>query len=194
KSKVAQQKMIKAFNKSHRLTEFTPGSFVMVKDEEAESAFDPKYDGPFKIVRRTPKGTYVLRDNLNRLLARNYSPDQLKPVAQSRDIPTKETDHWEVEKILSHRLDDEGAKTLYTVKWKGFDETENSEIPYENFDSKKAVDLYYDQIQKANPHMLATHARRLKNKENKLTKALQKQASAQVAHKAPTTRNAAKKH
>ncbi|KAF9111198.1 hypothetical protein BGW39_004449, partial [Mortierella sp. 14UC] len=64
KAKATQQKMITAFNRTHRLTEFTPGSFVMVKDEEADTALDPKYDGPFKVVRRTPKGTYVLRDNM----------------------------------------------------------------------------------------------------------------------------------
>ncbi|KAG0250192.1 hypothetical protein BGZ95_007284, partial [Linnemannia exigua] len=86
------------------------------------------------------------------LLARNYAPEQLKAVLQSSDVPTKQADHYEVETILSHRLDKEGGKTLYTVKWKGFAESENSEIPYENFDSKKTVDLYYDRIQKINPH------------------------------------------
>jgi putative transposase len=177
KTKASQQKMIKAFNKTHRLTEFTPGSFVMVKDEEAETALDPKYDGPFKIVRRTSKGTYILRDNMGRLLARNYAPEQLKAVLQSSDIPTEETetDHHEVEKILSHRLDTEGGKILYTVKWKGYDESENSEIPYENFDSKKTVDLYYDRIQKNNPHLLATQTRRLETRQLKLNKVMQKQ-------------------
>lgn len=177
KSKASQQKMIKAFNKKHRMTEFTPGSFVMVKDEEAETALDPKYDGPFKIVRRTSKGTYILRDNMGRLLARNYAPEQLKSVLQSSDISTTETetDHHEVEKILSHRLDTEGGKILYTVKWKGYDESENSEIPYENFDSKKTVDLYYDRIQKNNPHLLATYAKRLETRQLKLNKTMQKQ-------------------
>jgi len=33
KSKATQQKMITAFNKSHRQTEFTPGSYVIFKDE-----------------------------------------------------------------------------------------------------------------------------------------------------------------
>jgi transposase InsO family protein len=176
KAKATQQKMINAFNKTHRLTEFTPGSFVMVKDEEAETALDPKYDGPFKVVRRTSKGTYVLRDNMSRLLARNYAPEQLKAVLQSSDVPTKQADHYEVETILSHRLDKEGGKTLYTVKWRGYDESENSEIPYENFDSKKTVDLYYDRIQKTNPHVLATHERRLENRQRKLKKVMLKQA------------------
>ncbi|KAF9537092.1 hypothetical protein EC957_008875, partial [Mortierella hygrophila] len=48
KFKATQQKMINGFNKTHRLAELAPGTFVIVKDEEAETALDPKYNDPFK--------------------------------------------------------------------------------------------------------------------------------------------------
>jgi hypothetical protein len=66
------------FNRSHHFTEFPPGSYVMVKDMEASSSLDAPYDGPFKVVRRITHGTYVLRDTMNSLFARNYAPEQLK--------------------------------------------------------------------------------------------------------------------
>ncbi|KAF9110775.1 hypothetical protein BGW39_004577, partial [Mortierella sp. 14UC] len=105
--------MISAFNKAHRLVEFPTGSYVMVKDPLAKTPLDPKYDGPYKVVRRTPRGTYVLQDNLNHVLSRNYAPEQIKLVTQSLDIPTQEREHFEVEKVLSHRLNDKG-EMLYT--------------------------------------------------------------------------------
>lgn len=40
-----------------------------------ETALGPKYDGLFKAARRTPEGTYILRDNMSRLVARNYAPE-----------------------------------------------------------------------------------------------------------------------
>ncbi|KAG0073563.1 hypothetical protein BGZ93_004735, partial [Podila epicladia] len=35
KSKASQKQMIDKFNRSHHITEFPPGSFVMIKDMEA---------------------------------------------------------------------------------------------------------------------------------------------------------------
>ena len=60
KSSATQNQMIAKFNRSHLLTEFPPGSFVMVKDMEATSSLDAPYDGPFKVVRRTTHGTYCM--------------------------------------------------------------------------------------------------------------------------------------
>jgi len=61
---------------------------------------------------------------------------------------------------------------VYTVQWKGFPESENSEIPYENFDSKKAISLYYRRINKKNPHV-----KRFINKKGRITKTVQAKKS-----------------
>lgn len=65
KAKASQQQMISEFNKAHCLVEFPTGVFVMVKDPVASTPLDPKCDDPYKVVRRTPRGTYVLKDNMN---------------------------------------------------------------------------------------------------------------------------------
>jgi transposase InsO family protein len=182
KAKATQQKMISAFNKAHRLIEFPTGSYVMVKDPVASTPLDPKYDGPYKVVRRTPRGTYVLQDSLNQFLSRNFAPEQIKLVSQSLDIPTQESEHFEVEKVLNHRLSDKG-EMLYTVQWKGYPESENSEIPYENFDSKKAISLYYQRINKKNPHVIATHVKRLSNKQERVTRMVQNESSSSITRR-----------
>lgn len=173
KSKATQKRMIDDFQKTHRITEFAPGSFVMVKDETSTSALDPKYDGPYRVVRRTTLGSYALRDNMGRMLARYYAPMQMKAVSQSRDVPTTDVEHFEVEKILSHR-ESEG-ETLYFVKWKGYDDSENSEIPYKNFDSKKTVVEYYSKLNRSNPHVIEKRAKQLRNKQQKFDRLLEKQ-------------------
>ncbi|KAF9276459.1 hypothetical protein BGZ74_003641, partial [Mortierella antarctica] len=61
---------------------------------EATGALDAPYDGPFKVVRRSTHGTYVLRDTMNRLLARNYAPEQLK-LAFSVEDPNAPVDSHE---------------------------------------------------------------------------------------------------
>ena len=48
---------------------------------------------------------------------------------------------YEVERIISHRTAP-GGKTLYLVKWKGYDDSENSEILPEHFDSKNLMTRY----------------------------------------------------
>ncbi|KAF9198034.1 hypothetical protein BGZ59_004950, partial [Podila verticillata] len=105
--------MIDKFNRSHHITEFPAGSHVMIKDMEATGTLDAPYDGPFKVVRRTSHGTYVLRDTMNRLLARNYAPEQLK-LAYHNDNPNEATDTHEVESIVGHRTNKWG-ETVYMV-------------------------------------------------------------------------------
>ena len=179
KAQAHQKKMNKDFQKAHRILEFLPGSFVMVKDEEANTALDPKYDGPFKVVRRTPRGSYALRDNMGRMLARNYAPEQMKAVSQSRDIPSTAATHFEVEKILSH-LKSEG-ETRYLVKWKGYNDSYNSEIPYKNFDSKKMVADYYTKLNLKNPRSLTREAKRMQNKQQKFDRTLKRQNTTQTS-------------
>ena len=78
---------------------------------------------------------------MGRFLARNYVPEQMKAVSYSRDIPTADAKQREAQKTLS-RHESEGV-TLHTVKWKGYGDSFNSEIPYKNFDSKKLVADHY---------------------------------------------------
>jgi hypothetical protein len=60
KAKAMQKQMMEKFNCSHHITEFPVGSHVMIKDEDASSTLDAPYEGPFRVVRCTTAGTYVL--------------------------------------------------------------------------------------------------------------------------------------
>jgi len=149
KSKETQRKMVDRFNSTHLIMDFPIGSFVMVRDPIHSGALDPKYEGPFKVIRRTTHGTYTLMDKTNSTIPRNFAPEQLKLVTQALDGPDDSEDHYEIEAILSHNRTD-GGEILYKVKWKGYDEI--SDIPYEAFNSKATVNRYYKKLNLQNPH------------------------------------------
>ncbi|KAK3836660.1 MAG: hypothetical protein JOS17DRAFT_665333, partial [Linnemannia elongata] len=58
---------------------------------------------PSRVIRQTTRGLYVLQDAVNRVLARNYAPEQIKLVTQSIDAESHQDHHHKAEKILSHR-------------------------------------------------------------------------------------------
>lgn len=151
KSKASQKQMIEKFNRSHHITDFPAGSYVMIKDMDATGTLDAPYDGPFKVVRCTSHGTYVLRDTMNRLLARNYAPEQLK-LAYRSEYPDEAAYTHEVESIVGHHTNKQG-ETVYTVKWTGYDSSHNTEVPYSNFNSKSMITRYYKKLKQINPHV-----------------------------------------
>ena len=55
--------MTDRFNKHYKHELFPDGAYVMVKDVLKGGKLDPKYEGPFKIVRRNTGGAYILQDN-----------------------------------------------------------------------------------------------------------------------------------
>jgi transposase InsO family protein len=57
-----------------------PGTKVMAVDELKESKWDPTYEGPFTVVRRTRRDNYVLSDATGAILKRNFSIHMLKPI------------------------------------------------------------------------------------------------------------------
>ena len=84
----------------------------------------------------------------------------------------EEDGSYEIESIVSHRLHE--GNYLYTVKWKGFDERYNDEIPYENFDSKAIVIEYYKKLNEQNPHKIAKNKRKLKKQIKRYEKSNKK--------------------
>ena len=160
KSRMSQKAIIDYFNKTHRLVHYPNGAFVMARHEEGTGALESKYEGPFMIVRRTDRGSYVLRDSTHQLLARNYAPDQLKLVLPLIDPEAESSESFEVERVISDRLSQTG-ETLYMVKWKGYDDSFNSEIPFDYFDSKAMVANYHKKKNEENNDFVkAKHVRR----------------------------------
>ena len=64
----------KKFNKKHYLIDIPNDTTVMVKLPNRATKLSPLYEGPFTVVRKTMGGTYVLKDEMNELLHRDYVP------------------------------------------------------------------------------------------------------------------------
>jgi hypothetical protein len=60
----------------------------------------PKYEGPFKVLKRNAGGTYVLQDSTGALLSRNSPPDHLKLISYA---PDSNSQSYEVQAIVNHR-------------------------------------------------------------------------------------------
>lgn len=109
------------FNKNNMIVNFQVGDWVMVRLPHRESKLDVAFEGPFQIVQK--KGsTYVLKDETNELLHRDYVPSELKLV--SVDETAIEDQVYEVDEIRDHRGPPMARE--YLVKWKGYGEREKT--------------------------------------------------------------------
>ena len=121
---IRQSQMVKRLNETRRqLTSdaFPNGSTVMLLDPVRQNKFQPKYIGPYTIIRRTRHGSYQLRDATGDNLDRPVPADQLKMVSKKPRAIDIANEVFRVEKILSHR--GTAGKYTYQVKWFGFPET-----------------------------------------------------------------------
>lgn len=141
KSTQTSQKLIDMFQKSHKILDqgFPEGSYVMLNTESRTSKLHPKYEGPFKVLKRTQGGSYTLLDSTGALYPRNVSPDKLKIVSLPNPSPS-----YEVEKILDHR--GPIGNREYLVKWKGYSAKDNTWEPAAHFDSPLIIQQYHDRV------------------------------------------------
>jgi len=139
-SRKTQQKMIDRFNATVLHNQFPEGSKVMTLDPIRNGKLDPKYEGPYTVVRRTTGGTYQLKDGTGAPLGRNYAPSQLKLVLE--DPNSSQT--FEIEKILGHRPHPtKKGEWQYSVKWKGYSEEDNTWEPQESFIERTTLKQYW---------------------------------------------------
>ena len=115
--------MVDRLNKHRRqlLDDSIPaGAIVMLKDPLRTDKFQPKYLGPYSVVRRTRWGAYQLRDATGDNLDRAVPVDQLKLLSRKPRPIDIENEVFRVEKVLSHR-GTPGHYDYYT-KWVGYPE------------------------------------------------------------------------
>ena len=134
--------MRRTLNKHRRLllgNSIPQGAVVMLKDATRRNKFEPKYVGPYSVVRRAQNGGYVLRDATGDILDRHVPPDQLKVVSKApRPLDSEPT--YVVRKILDHR-GEPGARE-YLVDWKGY--REKTWEPETNFDDYDVIKAYWE--------------------------------------------------
>ena len=125
RTRTSKTKMIQTWNKQRRLllnNALPNGAIVMLTDQTRQNKFEPKYVGPYHIVRRTRNhGNYVLRDpSTGEVLDRNVPPDQLKLVSKKPRPSDLKDNQFEVSQILKHR--GSPGKFEYFVKWKHYND------------------------------------------------------------------------
>jgi hypothetical protein len=143
------QRLAEEYNKRmdkrrYILPELAFDSPVMVRLEEGRSSkLAPLYAGPYFVVKRTQAGNYILKDETNSLLHREYTPSELKPV--NIDETAIEDEIFEVEDIRDHRYRGDG-EVEYLVKWADYSERENEYITADLFSSPLPIKKYWDKI------------------------------------------------
>jgi len=141
RARKAQEMMIKRFKKQTVMEPFPDGVFVMAKNHTKKHKFESVYEGPFKVLRRNRGGSYELMDMDGTRLGRNYPPSDLKLI--SHDPASIDTDNtWEVAFIADDRTNENGTRE-YKVRWKGFQEKDDTWEPYEHFHDVAVIDAYW---------------------------------------------------
>jgi hypothetical protein len=138
KMKSHQRKLKKHFD-THKNTlknPFPDGSYVMKRDPTRTSTLQPYYEGPFKVLKRTSGGSYVLQDSTGALLPRNAAPSQLKIISHA---PDNKQASFEVDAILDHRGTVNYDRS-YLVKWKH--DHPHTWIPEQDFDDLDCISAY----------------------------------------------------
>lgn len=115
-----------------------------LKTQRPSGKLDFKYEGPFKIEERISPVNYKLRLPEGSRLSPVFHVSLLEPAHE--DTPIQDTIHvepeeqeWEVEKILDSEYSEEKRQVEYLVKWKGYENTENSWEPPENLTNCQAL-------------------------------------------------------
>lgn len=109
------------------LTPLQPGERVMIVDVTKGNKWMPGYEGPFTIFRQTRGGAYVLLDHDGTKLKRKFPIHLLKIVD---GVPSgggkEEEEHFVVDHIVDHRPLKNGIGNQYQVRWKGFNQSEDT--------------------------------------------------------------------
>jgi transposase InsO family protein len=148
-----KEKMLVSVNKRRRLlneNSIPTGAIVMLIDPKylndpgKKPKWEPKYIGPYTVVRRARNGAYVLKDATGDLLDRHIPADQLKLVKRHIRLHQENTNVFEVGNILNHR-GTPGAYE-YLVQWKGYDDSEASWVLQEDFQDTDCITKYWKSL------------------------------------------------
>jgi len=127
------------FNSKHSLINLPIGAMVMTSNSVKTGKGSARYEGPYKVLRRTMGGSYEPTDSQGALLPRKYAPNQIKIVSPA-DLED-ERESFIVEKILQHKI--ESGKKFYLCKWKGYSSASNSWTAEDDFDDLEIIRNYW---------------------------------------------------
>ena len=139
RSVASHERMSENFNEANRLTTFSKGDIVFVRNPRALK-LDPEFAGPFRITRKTAANSYDLVDAANVPFHRRVTTSQLKLAHSQADTPDDE-DRFEFEHIIDHRGDISNRE--YLVKWKDYPISDASWVRQEDFTDPSSLTRYW---------------------------------------------------
>ena len=145
--KSGKDKLIKALDENRRLlspSAFPAGSTVMLIDPRRLNKFEPKYIGPYTIIRRAKNGAYVLKDSTGDILDRHVPADQLKMITKGKRNVDIVSPAYEINKIINHR--GEPGRYEYLVDWVGYSDADRSWEPQSCFLDTKCIEQYWREL------------------------------------------------
>ena len=160
----------KKYDKKKMMINIENGTHVMVRLPNRANKLAPLYEGPYTVVRRTQGGSYILKDEQNELLHRDYTPSELKIV--SMDESVIEDEYYEVEEIRDHR--GTAGKREYLVKWAGYGERANTWEPASNFSDPMIVNKYWEKKRQLQKKEKENKRERESDNNNRRSKRLRK--------------------
>jgi hypothetical protein len=140
-----QEKQEKIQNNAHN-TESEPlptGQSVYVKNDGLLTKLEPRFRGPYTVVEQTATGNYKLKDATGETVKFSVPRHKIKKMEKLDN----NSESYEVEKILDHKEEPDGS-FKFLVKWKNFDESENSWVKDSDFNSKKLINKYWEEKDK----------------------------------------------
>jgi hypothetical protein len=118
----SKKRMVAALNKNRR--QLLPGAIpngavVMIIDQTRGNKFEPKYVGPYTVIKRSRQGNYVLKDESDGdIYERRVPPDQIKLVSRKPRAVDVANKTYVVQSIVGHR--GTPGNYQYDVKWKDY--------------------------------------------------------------------------
>jgi transposase InsO family protein len=135
-ARTKQHAMKKAFDGAHATIDIPIGAHVMVRNNTRISKLEPRFEGPYKVIRKT-RNVYTLQDNTGEVLPRDFPPSAMRVISSDTVL---DSPSYEVDKILNHRNTVHGRE--YLVRWKGYSGAHNTWEPPESFDDESAIRKY----------------------------------------------------
>jgi len=118
--------------------ELAPGTVVYALDKLRGTKWEPKFEGPFTVIRQNKGGAYILKDTIGKM-KRKFTIDMLK-VAKLADVKD-ELQHAEIERIIKHRR--RKGLDQYYVKWKNCPKEENEWLHVKDFDDISIITKFW---------------------------------------------------
>jgi transposase InsO family protein len=132
------------FDEYSRLNQFPINSLVMITNTSKRSKLEPRFVGPYRIVRCQHDGSYLLMDGRNNLLPQSFAPSQLKLIGITQKIlPPLDA----IEQVLAVR--GVGATRQLLLKWKDrTDPTWEMFSEYQDSDKVKSFVVKWNEQQR----------------------------------------------